>query len=480
MLVHVHQSAMSELLDRIIFFPKGINYTHVVTKSSKGGIVDWTDENCSIRLKPSLEADSISSVIGYLPLYLNHELNVRVCLNAAFAPAKEGLVQLLGMGDPESGVFVGYNGLQFGLHLRALGTRRNWEIKLQGVCTSSGTLTLTLLNLAHSVAVTAGQSAIAVMYSITRAASILDHNINGHVCCDRMFLYTSEARDWGSEVSPSIDFADTGLTGSCTKVTDGRASKEFWIYRDDFNAPTRYLMQDLDLSVLNVYQFTFSRWSNGSMNLAMLNPSTGQITALHNWNPPEHGFNTSIPYTPFVYIKNTAAQSEASTLSTSMATISSGTPQTASLTSRYSTTFSAANISVVPGTNTVVGLVTVPNLVLGKRNRMIASIEEIRVNAQTPRAARVLIHVNGVIDAQSPVNLHLPWSCLRHGQPVQPTKVTGGRQFASLYLRDNIPTQTESFTQLWLVGGTSLTVSVTGVTDPLTLSLDVDIFWKEY
>jgi hypothetical protein len=471
---------MNTPLDKIIFFPKSLNFSRVIAKSSKGGSVTWLDTDCSVNLTTSTSADSISSVVGYLPLYLNHEMNVKVSLNAAFASPKEGLVQLLGMGDSEAGVFVGYNGLHFGLHLRTLGVRRNWEVLMQGTCTTTGTVTLTLLNVAHKINVTAGQNAMSVMYAITQSTSIRNENIESHVCCDRMYLYTTEARDWAADLTPSFDAGVTGLTGSCTRTVNGAAPTQYWVVRGDFNAATHFLMQDIDLSVMNVYQFTFCRWSSGTMNLSMLNPSTGQITSLHDWNPPGSGFNTSITYTPFVYIKNATEQNGPSTLSTSMASISSGTPETASNATLYRTTFTATSISVVAGSNRVVGLLTVPNLVQNKRNHMSASIEEIRVNAKTPRAVRVQVHVNAQIDSQSPVNLHLPWSCVRHGMPQQPTKVSGGLRFASMYVRDTIPSQTETFDQLWLVGGTSLTISATAVTDPVTLSLDVDVLWREY
>lgn len=473
-----YSSIETTVADNCLFFPRGINFTHVSTAASKGASVTWS--NCVLALQTGAAGSSVSIVDGILPLYLNQEPWVTVTLNAAFAPPTAGVQQLLGMGGSESGVFVGYNGLDFGLLNRSGGKRQHWVLQCANKVLTNTSITLILMDTVHTIAVTAGMDPIQVLQAVGASSSLVNANIQCFVCFDRVTLYTTDAFTVTSIAADSIDFGSSGLTGTLVCSIVGVPSVDSWLLAADFNAPSNYALQDIPLTNMNVFEFKFCRWSTGSLQFSMLNTHNDSMSLMHRWSPePTMGFNTSLPYHPHVRISNDVGCTATCTLRTSMASISSGTPSTTTNRTNFSTTFVSSNISVVAGVNTVIGVFTNPIASAGIRNRNTACINSIRINCDIPRSIRVLVTLNGTIDTLTPTQLHLPWSCIRHAMPAAGTTVVGGLPFANLFIRDTNPDRVIEFSQLWLVPGSHMSISITSAADPVTVSLDADVSWSE-
>lgn len=479
-------SIETSVSDFCLYFPRSANQSHIVTTASNGASVIW--DNTVLNLSTGPNPYSSACTEGYLPCYLNQEPKVKVTLNAAFAPPQDGLQQLIGLGDSERGVFVGFDGLKFGILNRRGGRRKHWVFKALTECLTSGNILITLNDKVHSISVVAGMTPMQIMYTVfLNSPTIAADNIRIYACFDRLTLYTDGSDDFVTVAPDSVDFQGTGITGSLSVLIQGVAVTNTWLYREQFNAVTRYAAEDLVLTDMNVYEFLFSRWSTGSIHFSMLNTHNDDMTELHVWSPGPQGFKTSLPYMPTIFIMNAPSvnsntgniASSVSTMKSSMASISSGTPSTNTNNTSFATTFVASNIEVVSSENVVIGMLTVPRATSSGRNYMLASINRMVVNVDTPRSIRVKVIVNGAIDTLNATVAHLPWSCVRRATPVATTLVSGGLSVASMYIRETSGERSFDPSQLWLAPGTNLVIAVCAVDDPVTCSLDVDVFWSE-
>jgi hypothetical protein len=474
-------SISTRVNDLTLFFPKALNLSRITTNATRTAAVTWSEGELS--LSTGAVNGSTACIEGYLPLYLNQEPYVTMTINVAFAPPVDGLRQVMGMGDSGAGLFVGYNGLDFGVLHRYGGQRQHVVIKILTGCTSSGAVVFNMNDVTYTVPVGAGMTAMQIMYYISTHPALLDDNMRAYMCFDRLTIYADESRAYVPTTPDAISFGDTGVTGSIAEIIAGVAATERWILRAEFNAVTRHTTEDLPLTEMNVFEFKFSRWSSGAIHFSMLNRHNDDMSLMHVFTPGSDGFNTSRPYIPRIAIKNLGdGLASVNTMRASMAVVTSGTPSTATNGTWYSTTFAASRITVTKDAKTVIGMMTVPRastMATTGRNYMLAAINEFKINTNTPRDIRVIITVNGLVSEVTPSVAHLPWSCMRRATPTTPTTVTGGLQMASLYMRETSTERTFIPSQLWLAPGTSLTISVSAVDAPVTCGLDVDIAWTE-
>lgn len=476
--------------DFILFFPNEINFSHVVTSTSQGASVTWSTG--TLMLNTSALSNSTACLEGYLPVYLNQQPCVKITLNAAFSEPKDGLMQTIGLGDSEQGVFVGYDGTRFGMLQHRGGKRQHWVLKISTPCTAAGTITITLNGKAHTLNVVPGMTPMQMMYSIAGHSSpvITDDNVRIYACFDRLTLYTLSSEAFSPTVADNIDFGTSGVTGSLQTIIPGAPATSIWTYKEQFNSITSDTINKLVMTDMNVFEFIFSRWSSGPIHLSVLNSINDGMDELHLWTPGAVGFNTSLPYQPTITIQNSSSMNSAasglqctipSMLKSSMATVSSGTPSTSTNYTSYTYTFSRTSTTVSSDTNTVLGMMTVPKATATRRNYQVASINAVRVNVETPRNIRLKIIVNGTINTLNPTVSHLPWSCLRRAVPQDiSTSVTGGLQVTSMFLRENSGERAFEPKQLWLAPGNNLTICISAVDDPVVVgSIDVEVQWSE-
>lgn len=470
------------VIDNVLFFPRGLNFAHISTLKKNDGAIVWNDD-CELSLSTGPRSDSFCVLNGYLPIYLNQSYKIDICINAAFSSPRVGLTQLAGMGDSASGAFLGYDGLQFGMLVQKGGKQRQWVLKVTTPCTASGVLTLRLLDVDHSIPVSATMTVMQLLYTIGFSPSIANAGIRAYVCFDRITLRTQESSDFSPAQPDSFDFGATGGSGSLSVVTSGNAAIKTWVYRSDFNAPYRLQTDSLDLTDMNVYQLTFSRWSSACINLSVLNTNHDVMSPLHSMRVGSAGFNTSIPYIPRVLIRKGAEALEedgVGTVRTSMASASSGTPSTATNVTWFNTNLIYKGS--VGNTQNIIGVMTVPLLSGGATNRLTAIISEVRVNVRTTVPVKISLIANGMVDTVIPTSPHLPWSCMRLATPPTPAIVAGGLPASAIYAREEGGEYVVKPEQLWLAPGTNITYSVTrsdGNPDPITCEIDLVALWNE-
>jgi hypothetical protein len=366
---------------------------------------------------------------------------------------------------------------------RSNGMMQHWLIMIQTGFTATGVILLTLFNKVHAISVASGMTAMQVMYAIQSCQSLIDEKMKSYPGFNLITVEAEYPTAENLNYDDTIDFNGTGVSGSLQVVMTGRQSTDTWIYREAFN------QRDFDLHVsMNVFQFTFSRWSTGIVQFSKLD-STNTMVTLHTWDPP-NGFNTSIPYTPRIQIRNspsknsgtTVVSSAKNTLRTSMASISSGTPSTGATRAVFSTTFTAVPALSTDSINTAVALLTVPRESNGVRNYRLASVSEVRINVKTSVPVRVEVHFNSQVNTVNPTVPVSPLSCVRKSSPLGDAEVYGGTLVYSIFIQEDSHQLTYTPSQLWLAPGTNLSVSAKAASaDPVSLcTINLSMSWSEH
>lgn len=465
-----------------IFFSSAINLTHTQTFASNGGSVTW--DNCVLNLTTGSSIGSVAQIEGYLPCYLNQEEEVSVTLNAAFTWPYDGTRQMLGMGDAEEGVFLGFENTQFCMMTTKGGSRRYWSLSITNGCTSSGAMSLTLLDQVFSINVPAGASAIQVMYIILQTQALNDANLHVIASPNSLTIYTDYCADFAPTAADSFNAGSTGVVASLQLVNPGNDPVRSWIYISDFSERGRELPATLDLTQFQVYRFLFSRWSNARIILEMLDPTTNTYIPLHCYVPGPAGFNTSKPYMPHVFIRNNTPTSSSTvtvpvTLKTSMANITSGTPATNTNATYFSTDFNATQISIDSTNQYVIGAMHVPVILNGRRNHTTSSVTEINIVVNSPQTVQLRIIASGGISSPLSTSATVPWSTLLHGTPSTPTYVSSGLTVVTINVQPNVVSEVEP-KQLWLAPGTTVYFALTLLTGaPVTMDVSALVTWSE-
>jgi hypothetical protein len=466
-----------------LYFPGSINYTHVSSFTSKGGVMNW--QNGELQLMSGATADSLVSLTGYLPCYLNQEETVTVTINAAFSPPTSGNKQMIGVGDGEEGCFIGYNGTTFGMLITRGGSKRYWNLTFNSGATSNGQITITLLDQQFVFPIAAGMTAMQVMYSILQSQTIKDANIQLFASPNSLNMYTDGCLGVQPTAADSIDTGATGIQAVLNIQKVGQAPQRTWIYSHQFNEQGSDIPETADLTQYQVYRFDFSRWSNGRISLMMLDPASNNYKSLYTYVPPV-GFNTSIPYTPHIFTRNRSDNSNEAlntssvTLRTSMANITSGTPASNTNSTVYSTNITASQVTVDSANLYVIGALHVPMILNGQRNYMTSSVSEI--TALMSNASRhVQLHVIASGGITSPIALQnvVPWSTMQYGIPTVPTYTAQGLDLLTTNLLPSIQAKIEP-KQLWLAPSTTAYLAITASAGaPMTIDVDVLVEWSE-
>jgi hypothetical protein len=456
--------------ESVLYFPFGLNYTHISTMTSDGATVSYADGTVCFTTGA---AGSVAMVEGCLPIYVNQEPRMHVGMNAAYASPTEGLTQLVGLGSSERGVFIGYNGMDFGILYRHGGKKQHWSLTITSACTTTGYITLTLLGVAHTVPVYAGMTIGTVMYMVKQALATTPCTC---FIGNTMDIATTLTGDFAA-LTTAVDFAATGCAGSISVTTAGVASTDHWVYEADFNSRAYVDVADVSKQDVNVYDYCFSRWSTGAIEFSMTNPVNDCKVVIHTLFPQtiDGGFNTSVPYKPYIFMNN-AATCSAVSLKCLMATVSSGTPANVTTSTRFRRTFSVTAASLSAGVGAVIGC-----MYPDPTKMVTASISEVRINASTSAPLRVQFYANAVLSQIVTTTQHLPWSSVwaNAATPTTATSVLGGLLYASSYFGTSTAEEKVlTFQQLWLVPSSSLSVVLLAPTS-CTVSVEIDILWTE-
>lgn len=201
----------------------------------------------------------------------------------------ENSLQIAGLFSSTVGLFIGYNGINFGICHRYGGRLEIQKITITGGASGNGNINFTLNGISNIIAITSG-AIIHNAYEI-ESSNIWATSASGVECYQiGNDIYWFFLDDGNKTLTMSyIDTDATGMTVSAfTEVTQGVSNIEDWTYQNNFNIdnldgtgssnnPTSDL---LDPTKLNLWSISLEYLGAGTIIFSR-NNSIGSITQIH-------------------------------------------------------------------------------------------------------------------------------------------------------------------------------------------------------
>lgn len=197
---------------------------------------------------------------------------------AAFTAGVSGYTQRAGFFTQEQALQVGFDGEKFGILRLNGGKAHIHSFTITTAATSTGTVTVTLNGVAHTVNVTlsnATQNAKEIA-SVTYPGWLVEQ-------VDNYINFLSE------QVAPltgAFSISGSGIIATGSLVQQGIAHTEHWTYQGDFNVDkldgTGPSEINLDPTKLNVYQINFRWLGAGEIRFAVEDPNSGNMVFFHH------------------------------------------------------------------------------------------------------------------------------------------------------------------------------------------------------
>ncbi len=461
-------------------FPNGISQSFVKQFSSNGGSISWNKQQ--VMMQAGTAADSVSSVSNMMLIRLQDFEFTELTINSKFDTPTVGSRQLTGLGDMSRGIFFGFIDTQFGLLVVRGGSRHYWSLKITSGTTSPGLITMVLMDRTFYFPVPPSLNHWQVMLYIAFSSQISDANIQFSIDADQVEFYTIYPINGESySVINSIDFSSTGVVGSLSTTTAGILPTETWVPDSQFSEiGYQSISQVHNYQNMNVYRFRFSRWSSGSIVLSMMNPFNSDLTPIHTYVPGVNLFETSVPYKPSLAVYKTGITEGPITSSFSMGNISSGTPSTAGLKSRFNTNFMQSNLRLFTNTETVVGIISNPMVQDGNNNFMVVSLIDIRINLICSKAVMFKMFYSAICVGTFTCTRHISWSSVNHTTGPVDAVALGGLEVMSFLMPDTIAEKVLELDQLWLPPGNVLVFTISPLNEPVKVqSVSFAVSWYE-
>ena len=256
-----------------------------------------------------LAAGDLGMLQGIEPIYLISDC-VDVAFTAKFAPPQAGVQQVVGVGDNEAGIFVGYNGLQFGCATVSGGNMQYTFCDIQGVATLAGTLTVTLNGTAVSYPVAVGMTASQVAASIVKVPPA------------GFLAYTQDTGVWFMSlfpqpitVLPTAGSTAVGVVVTISNVISGSVPQTSWAYEGSWNGAP---LSGMDWTTGNRFRLRIPSTGYGATEVHVTNPLTCTSSLINQWVSTGTNSPLFVPqcYWPSIYVQNLAGSNAAVTVQT--------------------------------------------------------------------------------------------------------------------------------------------------------------------
>ncbi len=258
----------------LMFLNNFIN-PYLATTSIQGG-------SCAVA-NNLLTVSTTSSTTGRAVLYSRRRIRYTpgtgmvIRFTALFSEPVAESRQLIGIGDQNNGIFVGYNGTEFGILRRYGGRSEIRKLTITGMAPASGNVTVTLDGQAVNVAVldtdTIEQIARKIASTAFAAYAWQTYEDGASII---FVSHTDGAR--------SGTYSYVGSTGTFSTVATGVTATNDWTMQKNWNYDRAMGMQTLpvmDFQKGNVYQIDLQWLGFGNIGIQIEDPVTGGFTPLH-------------------------------------------------------------------------------------------------------------------------------------------------------------------------------------------------------
>lgn len=401
------------------------------------------------------------------------------CFTAAFDvnPAV-GTVQLAGLGDGERGVWVGYNGTQFGIRLLSGGRTQVYSFAVQNAASASGSIVLTINNQQYTYAVVQGESVNSILQNVANDQNIAAANMTTCTVNNCVYIITAAAAP--QVCQPGLVDNGTGCNSSLSTLVAGQSPVSEWVYPEDWNGPGLSQPSPIRWDNCNTFQVTLCTLGFGSITVSVIDPAGMNLTDLHyftNVNSTDNFCRVALGPVPSLYSRNFTGNA-------SVAVQSSGflvTPRPDDiLHTRIRPPFCFTNNLVNMTLGSVsTAVVTLQNVYLqaGLRNCKVISLMSISVTVQASSACVVAVQKNPILSAPLNGISQDPNSIALIDDTSNPSVVSG--DLLRAWTICNNSTYTHDLTGCWAEPGSILAITAQTAQPGTQAMVSVTIVWKQ-
>lgn len=302
-------STQPQQFAELLFLNNNINPAAIVVETLNTGTATTT--NNIVHVSSGADIAGQVSVYSRRRMRYNPGLAVNVRFTAIFSTPIADSVQLIGYGDHCNGVFVGYDGIDFGILFRRGGAV---EIRLLTITTISNindTVTITLNGETDTVAILSTDNTQQI------ARKIALHSFAAVGCGWDVFEYGSTVlfvSRMAAPLSGTYAYTPTGTSaGTFSAVQSGVSPTDTWIYQNNWNIDR--CMGNDDLPVINhqkgnVYSLGLQWLGFGNITVKVEHPELGIFQEIHQIRYSNRNVLTSLanPNLPlFIHVGKTGS-----------------------------------------------------------------------------------------------------------------------------------------------------------------------------
>jgi len=416
-------------------FPYGLNLHEVrVLQGGDAALVNDTSTGL-LTLSTGTIPGSLAGIQGKYPIYFN-SANIDFRFTGKFeADPQDDTLTVIGLGDNESGVLIGYNGTQFGLGINFGGSMQYYWLAFASPAVASGNVTVTLNGVDYNVAVTAGDTigAIQAKFAASTALAAGAHFV--YPADSGVYILTVDA--YPSTAPPAFDGHLTGVTGAVSLTVEGATPNTTWVYGPDWNGPQLSRMSPISWSEGNTFAIHITPLGFGTIEVYVMDPVSSVMFLLHAFSRrnTSDSFNLTAGLWPAVYARNLGSPTSTSISTTGFNTRATSYIKT--LLDRPACGVSCAQWNVTATSQNTNVITLFSQLVLNNtRNRKIVLFKSIFISANSTAPCTLSLISNATFSQPTNSSRINADSCV-YADRNPAVKVSGGEVIRTWHLTDS-------------------------------------------
>lgn len=262
---------------------------NVVQFTATGGTVSST--NNEFVCQTGTNVGGYAVVQSRIPLVHLPGLGSEGRITGRFTSPVANSLQAVGMFSATSGMFVGYNGTNFGVMHRYDGQLEIRTLTISVASNAAATATVTLNGVAYTAAVTSATAAVnasEIATALRASNAALEWNIQD-AGDELVFQYRGATEKNGTY---SLSVSTGTLSGSFARTNAGKSPTEDWTYQAAWNVNTCPWLKP---TKGNIYRFEHGYLGYGIVRFSVYDPSLLKFTPIHVVEWPN---NREIPNFP--------------------------------------------------------------------------------------------------------------------------------------------------------------------------------------
>lgn len=387
-----------------LVFPYGINSTEV--RPVVGGTGAITTKNGLVTCTCGTYPGSLGGFQGKYPIYLS-SAGIEVRFTAKYdSQPQANTLQVVGLGDNESGIMVGYNGTQFALGVSFAGSMQYYFLNLTQGAATTGNIGITLNGVLYNVPVTIGDSIATMQQKIVNSQALAAGGYLMFACSSGVYITTIDA--YPSTGAPSFTGNSTGVQGSINLTIEGVVPDTTWAYQSDWNGPQIPQLSPIYWYEGNTFMIKATPLGFGTIDIYVMDPISSKMVMMHSFSRrnTSKAFYIAAGLWPAVYCRNMGSQTSVSVSSSGFNAKCTNYIQT--LIARPAAAVSASQWNLTATTANVNIMTLLSELVFkGVRNRKTVMGRSIFIAARATAPCAISLIRNGTFSS-----------------PIQPTQIT--------------------------------------------------------